>query len=72
MSKAVWTVKAYTAWNTEHSWEVDDWDTAREYAKRMVTEGLWLRPDPDLRDEVFLPVHQIVKVKISSNQIREG
>lgn len=58
----MWTVEAYTIFNTTRSWEVESQEKAREYAKRIIMEGLWYFDDNG--NEVFLPVHEVVKVKI--------
>jgi len=58
----MYIVKAYTVFNVTTKWKVDSMDKAREYAKRMITEGLWYSEDGE--NEVFLPVHQVQKVKI--------
>lgn len=57
----MWTVEALTIYHTKYKWDVAGQHKAREYAKRIITEGLWYI---DGKDEVFLPVHQIQKVKI--------
>ena len=55
-------VKVYTVWQTTVEFEVPTKDIAREYAKRIITEGLWnIEKDST---EVFVPVHNLVKVKI--------
>lgn len=55
------TVKVYDIYNNIHEWKVDDIKKAREYAKRIIIEGLWYR---DEEGEVFFPVHRIIKVKL--------
>ena len=55
-------VRALDIFHTEHIWEVDSMEKGREYAKRIVTEGLWLINSDN--SEVFFPVHQVVKVKV--------
>lgn len=54
-------VTAYDIFNNEHDFPVKNLAKGREYAKRIIMEGLWY---VDGEDEVFLPVHQIVKVKV--------
>lgn len=54
-------VTAYDVFNNEHDFPVESVQKGREYAKRIIMEGLWYI---DGEDEVFLPVHQLVKVKI--------
>jgi len=54
-------VKVYDIYNNTHEWEVRDIEKAREYAKRIVVEGLWYK---DGDEEIFFPVHKIVKVKL--------
>ena len=57
------SVVAYDFWNNEHKFEVKSESKAREYAKRIITEGLWYTDDEGC--EIFLPVHNVVKVKIT-------
>ena len=57
----MFTVKAYTIWNTTHEWEVESANKAREFAKRMIMEGLWYSTE---KEEVFVPVVQLVKVTV--------
>jgi hypothetical protein len=57
----MFTVKVYDVFNNVHEFSVRTKEAGREYAKRIITEGLWFI---DGNDEVFYPVHQIVKVKI--------
>ncbi len=54
-------VRVYDYFQNTHEWTVESIQKAREYAKRIVTEGLWY---VDGDEEVFLPVHQVFKVKI--------
>jgi hypothetical protein len=61
MFEKMWRVKVYDTFNNTHEWGVANRDKAREYAKRIITEGLWFN---DGDEEVFYPVHQVVKVKI--------
>ena len=45
---------------------VDSWVSAREYASRIIKDGLWYietRNDTG-KEEVFIPVHRIYKVKV--------
>jgi hypothetical protein len=59
-------VKVYDVFNNTHEFVVESLDRAREYAKRIITEGLWLNLDETGANyEVFYPVHEIVKVKIN-------
>jgi hypothetical protein len=54
-------VKTLTVWHTTIEFKVDSVNKAREYAKRIITEGLWhIEGDT----EIFIPVHNLVKVKI--------
>ena len=57
----MWVVDALTIFHTKYLWLVDNQNKAREYAKRIITEGLWYIEG---EAQVFLPVHQIQKVKI--------
>jgi hypothetical protein len=59
-------VLVYTFSNNKHSWTVDTVPQAREYAKRIITEGLWISEGPDI--EVFYPPHQIFKVKVLKSE----
>ena len=59
MSK--WIVLVYTFSNTKHEWTVETENQAAEHAKRIITEGLWIREG---KRQVFYPVHHIFKVKI--------
>lgn len=61
METKYYVVKVYTTWNTTRSWSVVGLDKAREYAKRIITEGLWYK---DEDTEVFVPVHNLVKAKV--------
>ncbi len=54
-------VIAYDTFNNTHRFEVDTLEKGREYAKRIITEGLWIKEDDG---EIFYPVHIIVKVKV--------
>jgi len=56
------TVKVYTVYNTTREWSVESTDKGREYAKRIITEGLWYIEEDGT--EVFLPVHRVEKVKV--------
>ena len=60
----MFTVKAYTIWNTTHEWDVESANKAREFAKRIIMEGLWYREE-EQKVEVFVPVTNIVKAKIN-------
>jgi len=58
-------VRAYTIWNTTFEWTVVTVEKAREYAKRIVMEGLWYKvPGSLLDEEEFLPVDKVAKVRI--------
>lgn len=57
-------VNVYDIFNNEHPFTVKDIAKGREYAKRIIMEGLWYI---DGDEEVFLPVHQIVKVKVTDS-----
>jgi len=57
----MWKVKAFDTFNNTHEWKVESEDKAREYAKRIITEGLWFL---DGNKQVFYPVHRVVKVVI--------
>lgn len=54
-------VKVYDIYNNTREFAVETVEMGREYAKRIITEGLWIKEG---MDEVFYPVHQIVKVKV--------
>jgi hypothetical protein len=57
----MYIVKAYDIYNNTHEFGVETKEAGREYAKRIITEGLWILKDDC---EVFYPVHQVVKVKV--------
>ena len=57
------TVVVFDVFQNEHIFEVESMSKAREYAKRIITEGLWFI-EPVTSHEVFYPVHQVVKVII--------
>jgi hypothetical protein len=57
----MFNVIVYDVFNNTHEWPVESIEKAREYAKRIIMEGLWYI---DNDQEIFLPVHQIVKAKI--------
>ena len=61
-----WAVRVYLDSNNIIEFWVDSDRSAREYAKRIITEGLWFKEtDADTNyEEVFCPVHRIYKVKI--------
>ena len=59
----MWKVKVYLTWNTSHSFTVAGEKTAKEYAKRIGTEGLWY-DDDEVGGKVFVPVHSVVKIRI--------
>ena len=65
----MFTVKAYTIWNTTHEWNVESLNKAREFAKRMIMEGLWYHVE---ETEVFVPVVHIIKVTIKPSSRDEG
>lgn len=54
-------VKVYFLSNAEHFFHAKDERNAREIAKRIVTEGVWIVNDDS---EEFYPVHTVYKVKI--------
>ena len=54
-------VRAYDIYNNVHKWTVIGIEKGREYAKRIIREGLWFKEGDT---EVFYPVHAIVKVVI--------
>jgi len=54
-------VRAYTKHNTTHEFEARDLVNAREIAKRIITEGLWLA---EQTTETFYPITELFKVKI--------
>jgi hypothetical protein len=54
-------VRVYTVFHATHEFKARDIENAREIAKRITTEGLWLCEE---EGEVFYPVHQIVKARI--------
>lgn len=58
----MYKVVAYTIFNTTYTFEVEGLRGAREYAKRIITEGLWWIEDTG--EEIFWPVPQIFKVVI--------
>lgn len=60
------TVTAYTIWNTKKEWEVDTNDKGREFAKRIITEGLWYTENDN--KEVFVPPCNLIKVTIGLNK----
>ncbi len=55
-------VTAYTIWNTKKRWKVESRDKGREFAKRMIIEGLWYVEGKG--DEVFVPPHNLMKVRL--------
>lgn len=58
-------VTVYDIYNNTHSFRVESKEKGREYAKRIITEGLWLAEGEHLEEgEVFYPVHSVVKVKV--------
>lgn len=59
-------VTVYDIYNNTHVWEVSTWEKAREYAKRIILEGLWYKEG---KDEIFMPVWEIIKVKIGEGAV---
>ena len=59
--KKEYVVKVYDIFNNTFEYLVPTKENGREYAKRIITEGLW-RKEGDL--EIFYPVHEIVKVTV--------
>lgn len=59
------TVKVYDVFNNTRSFVVKDMAAGREYAKRIIMEGLWYIDDGA---EIFMPVHNIVKVKVEETK----
>lgn len=60
-------VVAYTLHNTTHEFPARDGNHAREIAKRIITEGLWLverATNLTIASETYYPVTQVFKVKI--------
>lgn len=53
-------VKVYMTSNAIFYFDASDIDNAREIAKRIITEGLWVNK----KEEQFYPITQIYKVKI--------
>jgi hypothetical protein len=60
----MWKVVVYTVFNTKKTFEVDSREKAREYAMRIIREGLWFTEDEREQREVFYPVANVVKVVI--------
>lgn len=56
-------VVVYLLHNVTHEFPVPTIQKGREYAHRVVTEGLWVISERGVREE-YWPVHQIVKVVI--------
>jgi hypothetical protein len=57
----MFVVKAYDVFNNTHEFPVDTLEKGREYAKRIISEGLWVKESDG---ETFYPVHQVVKVRV--------
>lgn len=58
-------VKAYTEFNTEHTFDARDLNHAKEIAARIVDTHLWfIEPDGT---QVMIPGQRIVKVKIMTD-----
>ena len=57
----MYKVVVYDIFNNKHEWTVETIEKGREYAKRIIMEGLWEKQG---EEEVFYPVHQIIKVKV--------
>ena len=55
-------VKVYFTSNAEHEFVARSKRNAREIAKRIITEGVWIINDDG--SEEFYPTNQIYKVKI--------
>ena len=55
-------VNAYLTCHVVHQFDARDIANAREIAKRIITEGLWVIEDDD--NEVFYPITQVYKVRI--------
>ena len=62
-------VIVYDVFNNKHEWKVKTGDNGKEYAKRIITEGLWFI---DGNKDVFYPVHQIVKVVIEDEELEKA
>ena len=56
-----YNVRVYFTSNAEHTFPARDLRNAREIAKRVVTEGVWIINDDS---EEFYPIAQIYKVKV--------
>ena len=59
---ANWTVRAYFTTNGEYNFPARDERNAREIAKRIITEGIWIIDENGV--EEMYPVQQVYKVKI--------
>lgn len=59
-------VLVYMMSNNTHPFMVETMEHGREYAKRIITEGFWIKEtmSDDLELEVFYPPHQVFKVKV--------
>lgn len=57
-----YNVKVYFLSNAEHNFPARDERNAREIAKRIVTEGVWVINDDS---EEFYPITQVYKVKVT-------
>ena len=55
-------VRAYLKHNVIHEFPASDTNHAREIAKRICDEGLWVINDEE--QETFYPITQVFKVKI--------
>ncbi|KKM05982.1 hypothetical protein LCGC14_1748580 [marine sediment metagenome] len=55
-------VRAYLKHNVTHEFPARDTNNAREIAKRICGEGLWVVNEDE--DEVFYPITEVFKVKI--------
>lgn len=65
-------VKVYDFYNNTREWVQPTKKKAREYAKRIITEGLWYKEEEGgVVVEVFLPVHRVVKVKVIPVETQE-
>jgi len=54
MGESPYSVNAYLTCNVVHQFDARDIANAREIAKRIITEGLWVIEDNE--DEVFYPI----------------
>lgn len=59
-------VKAYTEFNTEHTFSARDLDHAKEIAASIADHHLWYVEDDGT--QVMIPASRIVKVKITESR----